>query len=72
MGNGTFAETLAGFTEHRTYYDGQMPLEESVTTSAHTTLTWNFVGARGIEAIFLTQGGNTTTRAIRCMMFMAT
>lgn len=61
MGNGAFAETLAGFTEHRTYYDGQMPLEESVTTSGNTTLTRNFVGARGIEAMFLTQGGNATT-----------
>ena len=48
MGNGAFPETLAGFTEHRTYYDGQMPLEESVTTSGNTTLTRNFVGARRV------------------------
>ena len=61
IGNGIFAQTLAGFTVHRTYYDGQTPLEESVTTSGNTTLTRNFVGARGIEAMFLTQNGATTT-----------
>ena len=48
-------------TTERTYYDGQMPTEESVTTSGNTTLTRNFVGARGIEAMFLTQGGTTNT-----------
>ncbi len=47
MGNGTFAETLAGFTEHRTSYGGQMPVEESVTTSDLKSLTRNsFWGSR--------------------------
>ena len=59
MSNGIFAETLAGYTEHRTYYDGQMPLEESVTTSGNTTLTQNFIGARGLEAM-TTKVGNST------------
>ena len=38
-----------------------MPVEESITTSRNTTLTRNYVGARGIEAMFVSQNGNTTT-----------
>jgi RHS repeat-associated protein len=43
----------------RSYYDGQMPVEEDVTTGGSTTLTRNFVGARGLEAISTTQNSVT-------------
>jgi RHS repeat-associated protein len=45
----------------RSYYDGQMPVEEDVTTGGSTTLTRNFVGARGLEAISTTQNSVTNT-----------
>lgn len=39
----------------RTYYDGQFPVEEDVSTSGTVSkVTSNFVGARGMEAITAT------------------
>jgi RHS repeat-associated protein len=47
----------------RSYYDGQMPIEEDFDTSgtANDTVTRNFVGARGLEAISTTQNSVTNT-----------
>jgi RHS repeat-associated protein len=47
----------------RNYYDGQMPVEEDFDTSgtANDSVTRNFVGARGLEAMFVTQNSVTNT-----------
>jgi hypothetical protein len=55
-------KTLAGGEVTRSYYDGQMPVEEDfdATGTANDKLTRNFVGARGIEAIFTRNNGTTS------------
>ena len=46
----------------RTYYEGQMPLEEDVIQGGSVqSLTRNFLGGRGLEAITTTENNVTTT-----------
>ncbi len=46
----------------RTYYEGQMPLEEEVIQGGSVqSLTRNFLGGRGLEAITTTDNSVTTT-----------
>jgi hypothetical protein len=53
--------SFTGVTSERTYYDGQMPVEETVhLDSTLQKLTRNFVGARGIEMMETTQNSATT------------
>jgi hypothetical protein len=44
----------------RSYYDGQMPVEEDEVNGSSVKLTRNFVGARGIEMMETTVSGATT------------
>ncbi|ARU39876.1 hypothetical protein CCB80_02120 [Armatimonadetes bacterium Uphvl-Ar1] len=58
---GTLGMSFTGVTKERTYYDGQMPVEETVhLDSTLQKLTRNFVGARGIEMMETTQNSATT------------
>ncbi len=43
------------------YYDGQMPMETSVTALSQTTVTRNTLGARGIDRIERIDSSGTTT-----------
>lgn len=61
--SGVESRALSGVKDHRTYYDGQMPVEEDEKwiTGSVDKLTRNFVGVRGLEAITTTASNNTTT-----------
>ena len=54
-------KVLPGGDVTRSYYDGQMPVEEDSVVSGTSSVTRNFVGARGIESIFTTTTSGTTT-----------
>ncbi|MFM9873507.1 MAG: RHS repeat domain-containing protein [Fimbriimonadaceae bacterium] len=54
--DGMRVKKVGGGVTTRSYYDGQMPVEED----SAGTVTRNFVGARGIEAMFTTANNATT------------
>jgi RHS repeat-associated protein len=61
-GNGGFIKLAVNSADIATFYDGQMPVEESereTLTQNLLKLTRNFVGARGLEAISTTQNSVT-------------
>jgi len=59
--DGMRVKKIKGADVTRSYYDGQMPVEEDWVVSGTSSVTRNFVGARGIEAIFTTTTSGTTT-----------